>query len=115
LRVLVADDEPTLRLAITLFLGRHGHEVVQAVDAYEALRIASQQHFDVVLVDVGMPGDGPALLRKLEAKPELKGRTILMSGAEAGAAAGSFPSDRPHLTKPFDMTEVIRLVEAVGR
>ena len=115
LRVLVADDEPTLRLAITLFLGRHGHEVVQAVDAYEALRLASQQHFDVVLADVGMPGDGPALIRKLEAKPELKGRTILMSGAEAGAAAGSFPLDRPHLTKPFDMTEVIRLVEAVAR
>jgi CheY-like chemotaxis protein len=111
--VLVADDEPTLRLAITLFLGRHGHEVVQAVDAYEAMRLASQQHFDVVLADLGMPGDGPALLRKLELKPELKGRTIFMSGPEA-AAIGSVPPDRPHLTKPFDMTEVIRLVEAVA-
>lgn len=113
LRVLVADDEPTLRLAITLFLGRHGHEVVQAVDAYEALRLATQQHFDVVLADVGMPGDGPELIRKLDAKPELKGRTILMSDGEA--APGSFPPDRPHLTKPFDMTEVIRLVEGVAR
>jgi signal transduction histidine kinase len=113
LRVLVADDEPTLRLAITLFLGRHGHEVVQAVDAYEALRLATQQHFDVVLADVGMPGDGPELIRKLETKPELKGRTILMSDGEA--VSGLYPSDRPHLTKPFDMTEVIRMVESVAR
>ena len=111
LRVLVADDEPTLRLAITLFLGRHGHEVVQAVDAYEALRLASQQHFDVVLADLGMPGDGPELIRKLETKPELKGRTILMSD---GTTPGSQLADRPHLTKPFDMTEVIRMVESVA-
>ena len=113
LRVLVADDEPALRLAITLFLGRHGHEVVQAVDAYEALRLATQQHFDVVLADAGMPGDGPELIRKLETKPELKGRTILMSDGDT--LAGSYLSDRPHLTKPFDMTEVIRLVEGVAR
>lgn len=113
LRVLVADDEPTLRLAITLFLGRHGHEVVQAVDAYEALRLATQQHFDVVLADLGMPGDGPELVRKLDNKPELKGRTILMS--DGSLLAGSHFADRPHLTKPFDMTEVIRLVEEIVR
>lgn len=112
LRVLVADDEPTLRLAITLFLGRHGHEVVQAVDAYEAIRLATQQHFDVVLADAAMPGDGPELIRKLDAKPELKGRTILMSDGEYLGAPHL--ADRPQLTKPFDMTEVIRLVEAVA-
>ena len=71
LRVLVADDEPTLRLALALFLGRHGHEVMEAADAYEALQLAREEHFDVVLVDARMPGDGAALLEQLEAMPEL--------------------------------------------
>jgi len=112
LRVLVADDEPTLRLAITLFLGRHGHEVVQAVDAFEALRLATQQPFDVVLADLGMAGKSD-LLRHLDQNPELKGRTIFMS--DAAPDPGVQLADRPHLIKPFDMTEVIRLVEDVAR
>jgi nitrogen-specific signal transduction histidine kinase len=109
LRVLLADDEPALRLAVALFLTRHGHEVVEAPDAYAALRLATEERFDVVLADARMPGGGAALVEKLEAMPELRGRTILIDGDGSDAAA-----DRPHLTKPFDMTDVIRLVEAVG-
>ena len=116
LRVLVADDEPSLRLALALFLGRHGHEVVQAADAYEAHRLALAERFDVVLADARMPGDGLALLDKLDAIPHLKGRAILMTGDRNHPFAGGSPdSDRPHLWKPFEMTEVIRLVEAAGR
>jgi nitrogen-specific signal transduction histidine kinase/CheY-like chemotaxis protein len=111
LRVLVADDEPALRLAIALFLTRHGHEVVEAPDAYTALRLATEERFDVVLADARMPGAGAALLEKLETTPELHGRTILIDGDGAGSAAAA---GRPHLTKPFDMTDVLRLVEAVG-
>ena len=115
LRVLVADDEPTLRLAIALFLGRHGHEVVQAADAYEAHRIALEEPFDVVIADARMPGDGVALLEKLEAIPRLQGRTILMTGEHIATLSNGELEKRPHLSKPFDLTEVIRLVESLGR
>jgi two-component system NtrC family sensor kinase len=116
LRVLVADDEATLRLALTLFLGRHGYEVVQAADAYEGHRLAAEQHFDVVLADARMPGDGIALLEKLDAIPHLRGRTILMTGDHTHPFAAEFVrTGRPHLTKPFDMTEAIRLVESLAR
>jgi signal transduction histidine kinase len=116
LQVLVADDEATLRLALTLFLGRHGHEVTQAADAYEALRLAQDQRFDVIMIDARMPGDGLALMAKLDADPALAGRTVLMTGDHTHPiAAEAIRSGHAHLTKPFDMTDAIRLVESIGR
>jgi CheY-like chemotaxis protein len=114
--VLVADDEPTLRLAISLFLGRRGHHVTQAADAYEALRLAQEQEFDVALVDARMPGDGLQLLEQLEAMPSLNGRTALMTG-DLGRARTSqgITTGRPYLIKPFDMSEAVNLIEKLGR
>lgn len=115
LRVLIADDEPTLRLAISLFLNRRGHYVTQAADAYEALRLAKEQPFDVALVDARMPGDGLTLLQHLEKMPSLAGRTALMTG-DLGRARTTqgIPSDRPYLVKPFDMNEAVNLIERLG-
>lgn len=115
LRVLVADDEPALRLAIALYLGRRGHLVVQAPDAHEALRLAREQSFDVALVDARMPGDGLALLEKLEAMPALRGRTALMTGDLGRARTRQgITTGRPYLTKPFDMDEMVHLIETLG-
>jgi len=115
LRVLVADDEPNLRMAIALFLGRRGHEVTQAADAYEAVRLAGEREFDVALVDARMPGDGLELLEKLEAMPALRGRTALMTG-DIGRSRTSqgITTGRPCLTKPFDLDEMAKLVEKLG-
>ena len=115
LQVLVADNEATLRLALALFLGRHGHEVTQASDAYETLRLTQERHFDVVMLDARMPGDGLGLLAKLDANPALVGRTVLMTGDHTlPAVAEAIESGHAHLTKPFDMTDAIRLVESIG-
>ena len=116
LRILVADDEPSLRMAVALFLARRGHRVTQAADAHEAARLAEEQEFDVALVDVRMPGDGFALLERLEALPSLRGRTALMTG-DIGRARTSqgITTGRPYLTKPFDLDEMVRLLETLGR
>jgi signal transduction histidine kinase len=116
LRVLVADDEPSLRMVISVFLSRRGHQVTQASDAYEALRFAGEQEFDVALVDARMPGDGLALLEYLESLPQLRGRTALMTG-DLGRARTTqgIATGRPYLTKPFDMDEMVRLIETLGR
>jgi PAS domain S-box-containing protein len=116
LRVLVADDEPTLRLAIALFLGRRGHQVVEAADAHEAFALAQEREFDVALVDVRMPGDGLELIEKLEAMPSLHGRTALMTGDMGRArTTQGIATGRPYLVKPFDMTEVVHIVERLGQ
>jgi signal transduction histidine kinase/CheY-like chemotaxis protein len=115
LRILIADDEQALRLALSLFLSRRGHTVIQAPDAYVAYDLAGSQPFDVALVDARMPGDGLDLIEKLEALPGLHGRTALMTGdlgrarTRQGIATG-----RPYLTKPFDMDEMVRLLETLA-
>jgi len=115
LRVLVADDEANLRMAVALFLEQRGHEVTQAADAYEAARLAAERPFDAALVDARMPGDGLELLEKLEEIPALRGRTALMTG-DIGRARTSqgITTGRPCLTKPFDLDEMAKLVEKLG-
>jgi signal transduction histidine kinase len=116
LRVLVADDEPTLRMALSLFLGRRGHEVVEAADADEAWRLAQESSFDVTLTDIRMPGDGLALLDRLAEMPTLRGRTILMTGdATHPRVRDRISAGHPSLLKPFDMADVVRMVETLGR
>jgi signal transduction histidine kinase len=116
LRVLVADDEAALRMAISLFLERAGHDVVEAADAHRALLLAREQPFDVALVDIRMPGDGLTLLAALEEIPTLRGRTILMTGdATHPRVRSRLGSAEPALIKPFDMADAVRLVEGVGR
>lgn len=114
--MLIADDEASLRLAISMFLRRRGHHVVQASDAHEARRIVREQTFDAALVDARMPGDGIKLLHELDASPALRGRTALMTGdpgrsLDIEAVAGG----RPVLTKPFDMHAAVALVERLGQ
>jgi signal transduction histidine kinase len=115
LRVLVADDEPTLRLAVALYLGRFGHEVRQAGNAGDAFRLAETEPFDVAVVDARMPGDGLRLLEQLEELPGLHGRTILVTG-DIGRIRSTHGvgTVRPFLAKPFDMEELARLVEKLG-
>ncbi len=115
LRVLVADDEIGLRRALSLFLERRGHVVVQAADAQEAFALARMQPFDVALIDARMPGDGLVLIEKLEALPGLQGRTALMTG-DMGRARTSqgIATGRPYLSKPFDMDEMVRLLESLA-
>jgi two-component system, NtrC family, sensor kinase len=115
LRVLVADDEIGLRRALALFLERRGHVVIQAADAHEAFALATTQPFDVALVDARMPGDGLVLLEKLEAIPALQGRTALMTGDLGRARTHQgITTGRPYLSKPFDMDEMVRLLESLA-
>lgn len=65
-RILLADDDPGIRLGLQALLQRAGHEVLEAASGHEALILAREQRPDLVLLDLVMPdGDG------LETLPEL--------------------------------------------
>lgn len=116
LKVLIADDESSLRLALELFLGRQGHQVIHAGNAQDALRIAQEMHLDAALVDARMPGDGVALVDQLEEIPTLRGRVALMSGDVGYIRSRQQDNpDRLYLAKPFEMTEVVTLIEQLGQ
>lgn len=113
IRVLIADDEPTLRLALSMFLVRHGYEVGEAGNADQAFEMATKGGFQVAMVDVRMPGDGIALLRRLE-DAGWTGNAILMTGDPMQPGVrDEIDNGRPYLTKPFDMMAAVRLIASL--
>src|SRR3954470_6464361 len=54
-RILIVDDEATIRLTLGTLLKRTGYEVTSAENGHEAVRLLEQQHFDLMLVDLKMP------------------------------------------------------------
>jgi two-component system KDP operon response regulator KdpE len=115
-RVLVIDDELSIRRLLRATLERAGYVVVEAVSAREALDAAGAAQAEVVLLDLGLPDrDG------LELVPLLKraGRTaiIVVSAREATeekVAALDLGAD-DYVTKPFDTEELLARVRAALR
>ncbi len=116
-RVLVVEDEDGAREGLRQLLDLLGYEVVALASGEEALALAAEAPFDVLLTDYVLPGiDGVLLSKKLVARwPEI--RVILMSGYTENhlvrelVAAGRLR----FLAKPFDLTTLAREVrEALG-
>lgn len=118
LKVLVVDDvEPNRKLASAV-LSRAGHDVIVAASGPEAITRVKNGVFDVILMDVQMPGmDGFAATRAIS----LLNNTL---PPIIGMTANAFPSDvascmaagmAAHVAKPFDFGELLRTVDAVAR
>jgi len=106
-RVLVVDDEPLIGRSVARMLGRE-HEVVATTEPRQALsRLLAGERFDLVLVDVMMPGmNGVEFLRELERScPGAERSVVLITGGPFTPAAQDFleHSGRAHLQKPFEL------------
>ncbi len=55
-RIFLVEDAPDVQLIVADLLGGHGHQVVVSGDGREALRIATEQRFDLLILDVMLPG-----------------------------------------------------------
>jgi DNA-binding response OmpR family regulator len=115
LTVLVADDEPHLRLLVRATIESHHYAVVEAHDGDEAWRLLRAHRPALALLDVRMPGrSGLELTRAIRADPELSGMVIILltsqteeEDVQAGLSAGA---DR-YLTKPFSPLQLLTIVE----
>ena len=69
LRVLVVDDHATIRIAVRMLLRKLGHQVDVAEDGRAALEVACRGGYDVVLLDIRMPGmDGLEVVHRLRSR-----------------------------------------------
>jgi PAS domain S-box-containing protein len=114
-RVLVVDDHPTNRKLATLFLAGVGAEVSEAVDGEEAVRMASQWPYDVVLMDIRMPKlDGPGALRAIRETPGPNDAIpILAFTADSSIASCKWLSDQGFqgvVTKPLEPGAFLRAI-----
>jgi len=115
LDILVVDDEPALREALTQVLQRLGHRVLVASDGEEARRILEVRPLDRILLDLRMPRvGGDTLYGELRLRrPELASRVIFLTGDTESEATAAFLRDSGRLTlcKPFTLDAVRRALD----
>lgn len=109
IRVLVADDDPSLRLALTLVFQRAGHTVVTAEDTESALEIVAGQGADVAVIDAGMPRDGVAFWKECREGDYGLAGALLVTGDIW--ALGDLARHEMVLEKPFDFRALVERVE----
>jgi PAS domain S-box-containing protein len=120
LRVLVVDDEPDARDLLGLMLTSHGAEVRACASAAEALRTLDEWRPDVLVFDIGMPGeDGYELMRKVRARGPERGGHIpavaLTAYARAEDARRALKSGyQTHIPKPVTLDELAAAVASLA-
>jgi DNA-binding NtrC family response regulator len=116
LTVLVADDEPTIRLSIAETLRSRGHHVSTAANGAEALDRIHDTVFDVVVTDVRMPRlDGLTLFRKIrELAPDTKVIIVTAYGEVNEAVTTLKEGAVDYLTKPCNLEEIALRVDRIA-
>jgi two-component system nitrogen regulation response regulator GlnG len=112
-RILIADDEDSLRWVLEKGLRQAGYEVSAAKDGESALRAFETEPFDLVFLDVRMPGmDGLTALAKLrELRPDAHVIVMTAHGTMETAIQAMQRGAYDYLAKPFDLDEVMLLAE----
>lgn len=115
--ILIADDEPQLRLLVRTTLEDDDYDIHEAEDGEEALEIAAQVNPDLFVLDNMMPKlDGLAVCKELRANPQFSESPIIMLTAKSqqyDIAAGKTAGVDYYLTKPFSPLELMSLVEEI--
>lgn len=112
-KVLVVDDEPTIREILQIELESHGYTVLVAEDVANAMQIHKTNYIDAVILDVRMPNiDGFYLLQKL--RKHSKDIVIIMMtayGTIDGAVLAMKMGANDYITKPFDNEDLIEKLD----
>jgi signal transduction histidine kinase len=116
-KILVVNDEKSLRLVLTKALEKAGFFCRDVEDAKKAIELVESQDFDLIISDISMPGmDGIDLLKKIKSRhPEID--VIIMTGygseysyvdiMDAGAS--------DYMTKPFNMNSTLARIKRIAR
>ena len=112
-RILLAEDDDSLRGFLKRALERAGYEVRACADGEEALEALPEAEWDLLLTDIVMPGaDGIEVARQATAvQPDLRVMFITGFAAVALAAKESAPQGAKVLSKPIHLREIVSEVE----
>ena len=115
-RVLVVDDEKPLAQMIATYLTRAGYDVATAHTGPDAVEAARSRSFDVVVLDLGLPGlDGIEVCRRIRGFSECYVLMLTARGDEDDKLAGLAAGADDYITKPFSVRELVARVAAVLR
>jgi two-component system KDP operon response regulator KdpE len=118
-RILVADDDAGMRLALAIRLRANNYEVVSASDGMSVVEEARRHTPDLILLDLGMPGgDGFTVMNMLqEDEPEASIPVIVLSGRNRATHIGPVRDAGAalFLQKPADTEQLLAAIERVLR
>ena len=117
MKILLVEDEAKLAAHVGLALERQGHEVRIINDGAEAIDAALKTPFQLIVLDVNLPGaDGLEVLRRVR-QASLPVRVLMLTArSEIGdRVAGLKAGADDYLSKPFALEELLARVEVLGR
>lgn len=117
-KILVVEDEATIREFVVINLKRAGYETVEAGNGEEALDLFfATDDFQVVLLDIMMPGiDGLSVCKQIRAKNSTVGIIMLTAKSqEMDKVSALMMGADDYMTKPFSPTELVARVDSLNR
>lgn len=116
-RILIAEDEPDIRELIRLALQFNGYEVISASDGVEAVELASNNSFDLIMLDVRMPRltgyEACRQLRKMDSTKEVPIIFLSAKGQEAEVDEGLEAGADRYILKPFAPIELANEIKQI--
>ena len=114
--ILVVDDDREIRDLLARFLRKHGFRVETAADGKAMFRTLSAGRFDLVVLDLMLPGeDGLSLCRKVRAESDLPIVMLTAIGEDTDRIVGLEMGADDYLAKPFNPRELLARIRAVLR
>lgn len=115
-QILVVDDEPIVRETLSLALQASGGQVLAVDSGESALAILGSGVFDLVILDVGLPGiSGYETLRQIRARSDIPVIMVTAAGTLTERVAGFDLGADDYLVKPIEIAELSRRMRAILR
>ena len=114
--ILIVDDEPALREALTYSLSREGYAVSSAATSAEALTKMERQMPSFIVLDLGLPdADGLELCRRVRSRSSVPILMLTARQSEVDKIVGLEMGGDDYMTKPFSMRELLARIKAILR
>lgn len=116
LRILVVDDDPAMVGALSALVGAEGHQVITAYDGLTAVKRFREEHPDIVLLDLAMPGpDGFTVAGQMRASGTAPILVVSGESSEQAKVRALGIGADDYLVKPFGRAELMARIAAVMR
>jgi two-component system response regulator ResD len=115
-RILIVDDEERIRRLLRMYLEKEGYTIDEAEDGEQALKLATDSDYSLILLDVMLPGmDGTEVCAKLRLVKSTPVIMLTAKGEETNRVHGFESGADDYVVKPFSPREVIYRVKAILR